>query len=116
MTTLETLAERITVNDGRHRRTNRRLRVIAVFLLLAFMFLAYRSEVSDRRIQANTARIAAAQATSCEQGAEYIAKHNRLQDTLAAIDRRDVTRDPQQRDARIAARERARIIPIPTCP
>ena len=116
MTDIKDLDSRITYNDGRHLRTARRMRVLAIFLLSAFLFLAFRSESSDRRIKANTERIRHTQEVSCQQGAAYIAKFNALQDSLIILERLDVSREPDQRDARIAARALSRIIPIPTCP
>lgn len=117
---LEAVAKRVAANERRARQNRKRITITALFLLLAFLLLAWRSERSDGRIDRNADRIRVEQdrleqtrRESCLRGVIIIGKYNRLQDQLAAIERTAPAGD--LRDARIAALERARILPLPAC-
>lgn len=106
---LESMARRIEENERRDRRSRNRQNAIMAFVIFAFCLTAYRSEI-------NADRIAEQRRASCQGGLLILGKFNSLQDSLAEIERQDTTtRNPERRDARIAAYEKARILPLPQC-
>lgn len=107
--TLKSLADRITADEKRHVRANRRLRILAAFVVLAFLLLAWRTE-------RNQDRIAQDAKASCARSIAIITEFNALQDRLIEVERTNTAIDPRIRDARIAAYESGRILPLPTCP
>lgn len=121
---LEDVANRVTANERRARQNRRRISVLGVFVLAAFMLLAVRQENNIREIQqteralgVEQERLAVTRRDSCLAGVIIVSKYNRLQDMLTAIEREDTTTsNPSRRDDRIAAYEAARILPLPNCP
>ena len=106
---LEDMKKRIRANEKRHVRSAKRQWVITIFVLVAFMLLAYRTEYTNRLVTDD-------QKASCSRGNSIIADFNLLEERLIAIERTNMSVTKAVRDARIAAYQDARIIPIPSCP
>lgn len=104
ITRLERQVER---NRRDSLRAIRRTRLVALFAVLAFLLLAYRTE-------GNATDIRMGQQASCLSGLAIIAKFNGQQDLLAQIER-DQNLSPEFVKRRIAAYEGSRIIPLPVC-
>lgn len=85
-------------------RATHRAIVIALFAIVAFLLLAYRSEVNARQISDNN-RLA------CQAGLTIILQSNAQQAALADMERAD----PYGSAARIKVYQDGRITPLPAC-
>lgn len=113
---LGAMAKRIEANERREDRLRKRQYTVTAFVLLAFLLLAYRSEVNADRITRANVEIADTQAGTCRNSRAILTKYNALQDTLARIDRSEPTFDRPKARLRVEAYERGRILPLPDCP
>ena len=118
------------VSRHRIRMTDRRLLILYVVNIVGLALFVGRVETANHdvrreqhRVEVNTARINAAltriedlREASCRGGVEIIKNFNTSQDALAAIDRVNPNLDEKTRAARLAAYQRAKILPVPTCP
>lgn len=103
------MAKRIRANEKRHVQSRHRQWVITIFVLGAFLLLAYRTEYTNNLVTSD-------QKASCARGNAIITDFNLLEDRLIAIERTNMSVTQAIRDARIAAYEDARVLPIPSCP
>ncbi len=95
--------------------SRKRLLVLTLFVLFAFLLLAWRNEVNADRISEGNARISGTQQATCLSGLEIIKKFNAQQNALIAVERINTFVNDEIRDARIAAYENVRIEPLPIC-
>lgn len=109
------MADRIEASERRGRRQRLRIYVVAAFTLLAFLVVAYRSEVNSRRISHNSDRISQAQYAGCVGGLRIILEYNAAQQDFIAIEQSLPNGDPRNQAARIAAYTRAQVLPLPVC-
>lgn len=95
--------------------SRKRLRNLALFVLFAFLLLAWRSEVGATRLAENDMRITKTQQKSCQSGLEILIKFNRQNDALIEVERSNQFINDAVRAARIKAYREARIDPLPIC-
>lgn len=126
---LEALAEVVKANEARsiasYKRyddARRRTRVLAFFVVFAFLVLSYRAEVAtsrvardEHRIAVNTERIRVSQQRSCEGGIKIIQEFNTEQENLAAAVRDAGFIDPAFKARLNKIYQDARILPLPIC-
>lgn len=113
--TVETNWKRVDAALDKAAVARKRLLVLAIFTMFAFLLLAWRSEVAADRINDAQDRITATQRASCESGLVILVRFNAQQDALIAIERTNPFIDDRVRNARIAAYESVRIEPLPVC-
>lgn len=108
---------------------------LALFVLFAFLLLAWRSEQNadridesqqeivaaqreldqtQRKITENTKKVELSQYTSCLNGVKVIVLFNRQLEELAELERTNQFVDQKLRDARMATYRRG-IVPVPVC-
>lgn len=126
---LETMAKKIESNEERAKHLRRRQWVAITFFFAAFMLLAYRTELQQHRSAVNSGRISLnnekisrntdlireQQAKDCLGGLIILTKFNNLQDELSEVERSNKFVDASIRQRRIAAYQRAKVLPLPVC-
>lgn len=112
---VESNSKRSLVAQRKSEVAQKRLLVLAAFVLFSFLALAYRSEVNSDRIAASSERITKTQNASCLSGLEILRKFNKQQDILVEIERQSTGITEATRAARIKAYQDVRIDPLPVC-
>lgn len=97
------------VNRARHQRQTKRLTIIALFVMVSFLVISYRTEVNARRI-------IKVQITTCESTRIIIRNFNEAQDRFIKLDRDNPIKGAERLQAtRIKLLEQNKI-PISTAP